>query len=97
MRRFLSIVLLALVAGPFLAAALPSGLNDCDGGACDPIHCAASCPLCTCTLDRDRMVPEAILDPSALEPTADALALSPQRALPTRAQDILHVPKPSLA
>jgi hypothetical protein len=97
MQRYLAILLLVLVAGPFLAVLLPAGLDECDGSACDPIHCAASCPLCTCTLDRDRLVPEAILDPSILEPTADALALSLLRALPTRSQDILHVPKSSLA
>ena len=96
MSRLLPVLLLVLLAAPFVAS-LATALDDCSGDACDPIRCAASCPLCSCSLDRDRMATEGMTEAVPMEPTLDRLAPIALSLPAVPPQDILHVPRPFLA
>lgn len=97
MRRLLPFLLVSLLLGQGLAALLPQGADDCTDAGCTPVNCSQTCPTCVCTIDRDRLAPSFVSALPLLEPLREAphgaSFIMPQ----PHAQDILHVPKLSIA
>ena len=97
MRQILGLLLLTLVLTPGLAPLLPWGVDACSDDGCSPVTCSQVCPACVCALDRDRIAPQITSSLQALDPlleTPHARDVAPP--LPC-AQEILHVPKATLA
>lgn len=97
MRQIVGLLLLTLLLSSGLAPLLPRGLDACSDDGCTPVTCSQVCPACVCAFDRDRIAPPTtsslpVLDPLLETPHTRDVA-RPQPC----AQEILHVPKATLA
>lgn len=93
MREVLGLLFLAILLSQGIAPLVPLGADDCSDDGCTPMTCSQTCPTCVCTLDRDRIAPQAFSARTALEPLHAAPItgdLIPPVSFP---QEILKVPK----
>ena len=97
MRSVMRLLFLILLLSQGLAPLLPLEADACSEDGCTPTGCAQTCPACSCSMNRDRIAPQTIAILPAFQMLCRTFDPGDPIPPPSRAQDILHVPKASLA